>query len=205
MAGANQQTNASGVAVTTRTTHTSHVVQRRPSLWWALGATVVDIVITGAVLVLLNLAPLRDGLFALQAQAGTHVTSAPLLARGFLSRAVPVLNAAIMFAFAIRLLTRVVGARTWTLTLGLLARLAGGAAMVFLVLQPIIFAIDPAIKAPLGPGKLQTFAEYWGRVVLWVGFGFLAIGVIDQVIAIARQRKRLREGAGSATRSGGRA
>lgn len=166
-------------------------VRRRPSFLWSLVASLFDIVLTGAVLLLLNWPPLRDGLFALQVQHGSHVTSVPLLNRGFIAAVVPVLDGVIVFAFAVRLLARIVGTRGWTLALGLLARILGGLAIVYAVVQPVIFSIDRSVPArPLGPGSLQPFAEHWGRVALLVSLVFVAIGIVDQLIAMARHRRQ---------------
>ena|SRR5579863_7781670 len=178
-----------------------HVGRRRPSLLWNLFATLFDIAITGAALLLITWAPLRDGLFALQVQHGSHVTSAPLLDRGFLRSVVPVLDGVIVFAFVIRLLTRMAGVRGWTLMLGLVARLLGGLAIIYVVLQPVIFAIAPSVTAhPLSSGRLQTFAEHWARVALLVSLVFVAIGIIDQLIAMGRHRRQQRSLATSAPR-----
>jgi hypothetical protein len=194
------ETPGAATGTTTTTKRDRRVVYRRPSLLWTLAATLFDLIFTGLALLLITWAPLRDGLFALQARQGSQTRSAPLLAPGFVNTAVPVLAGVILFAFLIRLLTRIAGVRGWTLALGLLVRLLGGAAIAYLALQRVIFSIDPAVKAPVGPGNLYAFADFWGRIALYVSLGFVAIGVIDQLIAMGRHSRRQRAAAAAVSK-----
>ena len=169
-------------------------VRHRPPLLSNLLGFIVDLVIVVIFLALFNWPALRDSIFVTGiSQGGPHAgsfTVQPLLARGFLATVLPWLDAAIIFAFFVRTLTRITGTNVFTLLLGLLARLAGAAVIVYMLLQPIIFSAPSGVSAPIGGGTLQAFVEFWGRAVLIVVLVVICLGVLAQLWRIGWHRRR---------------
>lgn len=179
----------SGQPGTTTTTVVRRRTERRGS---GLGNTlglVIDLVILAVVLVVLNWPALRDSLFAIGIQRGSAFSTQPLLARGFLGAVLPWLDGAIVFAVLVRTLSRFTATSFFTLLLGLLARLAGAAVIVYMLLQPVIFSTPSGAPAPFGGGGLQAFAEFWGRGILIAALVLAGISVLVQLWALVRHRR----------------
>lgn len=190
-----QPPNSGGQASTqtgSTTVARTRSVRRRRSGIGTFVELVIDLVIFAIFLVLLNWPALRDGIFAVTLQTGgAHgpVTTKPLLDRGFLNAVLPWLDGAIVFALVVRTLARFTAKSVLTLLLGLVARLAGAAVIVYMLLQRVIFSAPSGVPAPFGGGTLQAFAEFWGRAVLVVALALTGIGVLAQMWALARWRR----------------
>lgn len=183
-----------GAATSNVTVVRRRAVRQRPPLLINLLGFIADLVIVGVFLALLNWPALRDTIFVIGiSQGGPHAgtyTAKPLFDRGFLATVLPWLDAAIIFAFFVRTLTRITGTNVFTLLLGLLARLAGAAVIVDMLLQPIIFSAPGGAAAPIGGGSLQGFAEFWGRAVLIAVLVFTCLGVLVQLWRVGWHRRK---------------
>jgi hypothetical protein len=181
----NQPPTAATTTVVRRRTE-----QRRPPLLINLLGLVVDAIVVGAVLVLLNVATLRDSVFAVGvSQGGGASTPAPLLDRGFLNLVLPWLDGVLVFAFVVRTLGRFARRGFLTLLLGLVARVAGAAVIVYMLRQPVIFTAPHGAAAPFGGGSLQAFAEYWGRAALIVALVLTSLGALAGLVALLRDKR----------------
>jgi hypothetical protein len=163
---------------------------RRGLLGGTLGL-IVDVVVAGALLVLLNDAHLRDTIFVITSQS-TAPHSAPipypLLNSAFLGAVLPPLDVAIVFAFLTRLAARVADTSTWPLVLNVLSRLVGAAVLVFMALQPSIFSIPRDVQGFPG-NSLENAAELWGHVALYAAAAILVVATLFQIAGIARARQ----------------
>lgn len=188
--GSSQAPQQPSASATTTTAVRRRTVRQRPPLLINLLGFIVDLVIVAIFLALLNWPALRDSIFVVLIRRGGATTSQPLLDRGFLVTVLPWLDAAIVFAFFVRTLTRITGTGFFALLLGLLARLAGAAIIVYMLLQPVIFAAPSGAAAPIGSGTLQGFAEFWGRAVLIVVLVLTCLGVLAQLWRLGWHRRR---------------
>lgn len=188
-----QPSQHTGTVTTTTTVVRRRTVRQRPPLLLNLLGFVIDLVIVVIFLALLNWPALRDSIFVVGiSQGGAHAgsyTVKPLLDRGFLAAILPWLDAAIIFAFFVRTLARITGTNFFTLLLGLVARLAGAAVIVYMLMQPTIFSALPGVPAPMGGGGVHGFAEFWGRAVLIAVLVLTGFGVLVQLWRLGWHRR----------------